>query len=61
MPTAATAAAPAAGGVVARLLRLHDFELLIFAILFVLLALCLAVAPLISEDAVSRRAAPLVI
>ena len=41
---------PTGGSAVSRALRLHAFELLIFAILFVLLALCLAAAPLISDD-----------
>jgi hypothetical protein len=39
------------GGAIDRFLRLHAFELLIFVVLFILLALCLAVAPLITNDA----------
>jgi hypothetical protein len=38
------------GGAIDRFLRLHAFELLIFVVLFTLLALCLAVAPLITND-----------
>lgn len=33
-----------------RFLRLHAFELLIFVIMFILLAMCLATAPLITEE-----------
>jgi len=36
-------------GVVGRFLRLHAFELLIFGIMFILLAICLAAAPLVTE------------
>jgi len=46
-----TLVAPTArGGAFDRFLRLHAFELLIFVVLFILLALCLAVAPLITND-----------
>ena len=47
-----TPAVVVTGGTVDRFLRLHSFELLIFVIMFVLLALCLATAPLISVAAV---------
>lgn len=40
-------AAPRAG-LAGRLLRLHSFEILIFATLFVLLAFCLAASSLVS-------------
>lgn len=49
---------PASGGAVSRFLRLHSFELLIFVIMFILLALCLAVAPLISDDVAAPPGAP---
>ena len=40
--------APPDSSVAGRLLRLHAFEILIFAALFVLIALCLAAAPLVA-------------
>ena len=49
---------PASGGAISRSLRLHAFELLIFVIMFVLLALCLAAAPLISDDVAAGAPAP---
>jgi hypothetical protein len=33
-----------------RFLRLHSFEFLIFGIMFLLLAICLATIPLIADD-----------
>ena len=48
----------ARSGAIDRFLRLHAFELLIFAVLFVLLALCLAVAPLITNEAHQGSASP---
>jgi hypothetical protein len=47
---------PTRGGTFDRFLRLHSFELLIFVILFVLLALCLASVPLISESSQEKAA-----
>jgi hypothetical protein len=40
-----------------RFLRLHSFEFLIFVILFILLAMCLAAAPLVTKDAPADVAA----
>ncbi len=52
-------AAPPLLGTVDRLLTLRPYELLIFAILFVLLGLCLAAAPLIgAAGAAPPPAAP---
>lgn len=44
-------APPAPAAPAARYARLHAFELLIFATLFVLLGLCLAAAPLLAPPA----------
>jgi hypothetical protein len=42
--------------VAGRILRLHAFEILIFAVLFVLIAICLAVAPLVAGRPPPRAA-----
>jgi len=49
---------PLRNGTIDRFLRLHSFELLIFVIMFVLLALCLAAAPLIAVPSSEARLHP---
>jgi hypothetical protein len=59
-PSAPRPAPRPGAGPASRFLRLHAFELLIFVILALLLALCVAAIPLVTVAAPAKTAAPFV-